>query len=1132
MPNEFDTIQLKRGLLKDWIEVNPILLRGEVGLIFDSETGKPYGYTFGDGISAFNDLPLFVNGTIPEEKIKQLEKSVSVLQTSVAAIQKVIPESASELNKLATLADIFTPTTEQLAVLNSGLTTEKVNELLALESKIPTKTSQLENDGDGISAFATVQKVESHAKAFTYVDETKTEVSTGLDVNGDVILEQEGTTDKSAASRKTAETFATQKASAVDTKLTQHLTNKSNPHNVTKEQIGLGNVSNTSDLDKPISTATKAALDGKQNALAGSTSASSQYLKPPAYLGGAPGVGDLADFVQDTSFQAEVAARKATDASLENKKVDKVENAALLLDSDKEKYDAAVEKLKTIESNAQVNKIEKIQLDGVTLTPDVNKGVNITGVAKASALQLEITARAEADTRLEGLITANTSKITKEISDRTAADTTLDGKITSINKKIPSTASESNQLADKAFVNSSIATNTAHFKGTYDLTESQLVALPWQSINPSGEYYVTENDYLFLRNTTSVGDTVYRRYKWGTVPDSGGTQSWMFEYELNNSSFTAEQWAALNSGITEEKVNQISTNESNIAAANERITENASNISENAQAITALQATSTLLESRIQSNKEDIADLASTKEDIESVKISKWFEAHPTFASPTKIYLQDLDGHLSSESPYAKYLTLLRSIDGPTDFPYSDSVVAICVKKTDETDTTLAYIPTLAKTLKITVKANLITFIIQDLMQPWENVEGNVRDLLKGYCEKSSSAGSDSAALAVWNNDGVAKSNILLASVTPNSATRQGRRYTTFGEAFALTQSLKSYLTPATEGEPINYLESGAVYFRADTDTTTTKEAWAAIEDNTLKNSYLYDNVYLILHQASTTDSVLAKVVFENSTVGLKLFGSFTTGDSNLRKVISNFILKNSVAYLSTSGEKLGTSMSSQTITKATNSRIFVNHISANDLSNVGSLSLTFSELVNSEVDIIDDSALASRFVINKATASKIYLHNKAKITLSDVYQAHIKELEVILCADYDPSISAIEAIIGISNVSKITDLRKPLYESSQYIYLLGASDNLKQLVGPGNCGDWSGTQGNYSATIPFSQHRCGFIKSNPNLYLPKVKTYSLVLGRTAQFEEVYDSASIDISTGQVTVYSNSNSPTYLVVIY
>lgn len=45
--------------------------------------------------------------------------------------------------------------------------------------------------------------------------------------------------------------------------LDAHTTNVSNPHAVTKAQVGLGNVDNTSDLSKPVSTATQTALDGK-----------------------------------------------------------------------------------------------------------------------------------------------------------------------------------------------------------------------------------------------------------------------------------------------------------------------------------------------------------------------------------------------------------------------------------------------------------------------------------------------------------------------------------------------------------------------------------------------------------------------------------------------------------------------------------------------------------------------------------------------------------------------------------------------------------------------------------------------------------------------------------------------------
>lgn len=53
--------------------------------------------------------------------------------------------------------------------------------------------------------------------------------------------------------------------------LETHINNKSNPHEVTKDQVGLGNVDNTSDANKPISTATQNALNDKFSATEGNT---------------------------------------------------------------------------------------------------------------------------------------------------------------------------------------------------------------------------------------------------------------------------------------------------------------------------------------------------------------------------------------------------------------------------------------------------------------------------------------------------------------------------------------------------------------------------------------------------------------------------------------------------------------------------------------------------------------------------------------------------------------------------------------------------------------------------------------------------------------------------------------------
>lgn len=46
--------------------------------------------------------------------------------------------------------------------------------------------------------------------------------------------------------------------------VTEHVANKSNPHGVTKSQVGLGNVDNTSDENKPVSTAQQTAINTVQ----------------------------------------------------------------------------------------------------------------------------------------------------------------------------------------------------------------------------------------------------------------------------------------------------------------------------------------------------------------------------------------------------------------------------------------------------------------------------------------------------------------------------------------------------------------------------------------------------------------------------------------------------------------------------------------------------------------------------------------------------------------------------------------------------------------------------------------------------------------------------------------------------
>lgn len=59
--------------------------------------------------------------------------------------------------------------------------------------------------------------------------------------------------------------------------ITGHKNDTSNPHSVTKAQLELGNVDNTSDASKPVSTATQTALDAKEPSITSGTT--SQYWR-------------------------------------------------------------------------------------------------------------------------------------------------------------------------------------------------------------------------------------------------------------------------------------------------------------------------------------------------------------------------------------------------------------------------------------------------------------------------------------------------------------------------------------------------------------------------------------------------------------------------------------------------------------------------------------------------------------------------------------------------------------------------------------------------------------------------------------------------------------------------------------
>ena len=126
--------------------------------------------------------------------------------------------------------------------------------------------------------------------------------------------------------------------------------------------------------------------------------------------------------------------------------------------------------------------------------------------------------------------------------------------IDDINALIPGQATKSNQLADKSFVNSTVATNAANFRGNW----TNWTAVPSNaSLYPEdyvGNRTPTNNDYMMVQDASDyeglkgswrfiyIGD-------WNTTGKSG----WNPQYKVG-STFTAAQQAAIDSGITADDV--------------------------------------------------------------------------------------------------------------------------------------------------------------------------------------------------------------------------------------------------------------------------------------------------------------------------------------------------------------------------------------------------------------------------------------------------------------------------------------------------------------------------------------------------------------------------------------------------
>lgn len=178
---------------------------------------------------------------------------------------------------------------------------------------------------------------------------------------------QSSTLSEINSGEKLSTLFGKIKKAIVD--LISHLANTSNPHSVTKSQVGLGNVDDTSDADKPISTATKTALDGKAPKTHASSSLDYGIGDREVYghlrlFNGVNSTADTRSGFAATPNAVKTAYEKAVEGVNAAEKAQETANSKLdkgFISNGYTGIDEVTARLNGIEEGAEVNKVTSVQ---------------------------------------------------------------------------------------------------------------------------------------------------------------------------------------------------------------------------------------------------------------------------------------------------------------------------------------------------------------------------------------------------------------------------------------------------------------------------------------------------------------------------------------------------------------------------------------------------------------------------------------------------------------------------------------------------------------------------------------------------------------------------------------------------
>lgn len=180
---------------------------------------------------------------------------------------------------------------------------------------------------------------------------------------------------------------------------------------------------------------------------------------------------------------------------------------------------------------------------------------NVTPALALKADKSELSAYAT-NTRVDGVasdlqqLSQSVSGIDDRVDDLEEDVAQLESDVDGLEELVPAQATTQNQLADKAFVNSSVQTATANFRGNWATWADVPTDASQYPQDYAGSRTPTVNDYLVVQDVVVSGKEGTWRYKYTGTWATDGKNGWTPEYQVNETPMTAAQLAAINSGIT------------------------------------------------------------------------------------------------------------------------------------------------------------------------------------------------------------------------------------------------------------------------------------------------------------------------------------------------------------------------------------------------------------------------------------------------------------------------------------------------------------------------------------------------------------------------------------------------------